>query len=199
MLKNEEAFTVHLRMQSFEQVYLKLKGAIERFAFYLTGKRPDSEDLVQEVFIKLWINWPKMQAMKENELMNYLFITVRNHIIDEIKENNRPKRNRRMFLDEYSKIYTGFYLHDDVLVREGLRMHQRAVEQLAKKQRIVYQFHQKDYSAMEIARILNRSNNTVQNQLTTAYKKVKTYLNKSYGWDLQESGRRSSWKQVSLN
>lgn len=199
MLTNGENITAHQQEQSFEQVYLKLKGAIEQFAFYLTGKRPDSDDLAQEIFIKLWINWPKIKEMKMDELMNYLFITVRNHIIDEIKENNRPKRNKRMFLNEYAKVYTGSYLHDDVLVWEGLRMHQRAVEQLAKKQRIVYQFHQKDYSAPEIAKMLNRSDCTVQNQLTTAYKKVKTYLNNNYGWNLRESGRKNCWKQVSLN
>jgi RNA polymerase sigma-70 factor (ECF subfamily) len=192
---NGGTITTQLQEQSFEHVHLKLKAAIEKFAFYLTGKKPDTEDLVQEIFIKLWINWSKIEAMKTDDLMNYLFIIVRNHIIDEKK--GRPKRS--MYLNEYSKIYSGYYLHDDVLVSEGLKLHQRAVDQLAKRQKIVYQFHQNDYSAREIATMLNLSNYTVQNQLTTAYKKVKTYLNKSYDWNLCESGRQHCWKPVSLN
>ena len=195
MLTNKENLTAQLQVQSFENVHLKIKAAIERFAFYLTGKKPDSEDLVQEIFIKLWINWSKIEVMKMDDLMNYLFIIVRNHIIDEIK--GQPKR--RMYLNEYLKNCRGYYLHDDVLVSEGLKLHQRAVDQLAKKQRIVYKFHQNDYSAHEIAKMLNRSEYTVQNQLTTAYKKVKSYLNKNYGWGLQEAGRKDCWKTVSLN
>jgi RNA polymerase sigma factor (sigma-70 family) len=195
MLMNGGTITTQLQVQSFEHVHLKLKAAIEKFAFYLTGKKPDSEDLAQEIFIKLWINWSKIEAMKTDDLMNYLFIIVRNHIIDEIK--GQPKRSK--CLNEYSKVYNGYYLHDDVLVSEGLKLHQRAVDQLAKRQRIVYKFHQNDYSAHEIAKMLNRSEHTVQNQLTTAYKKVKSYLNKNYGWGLHEAGRRNCWKPVSLN
>jgi RNA polymerase sigma factor (sigma-70 family) len=136
--------------------------------------------------------------MNDDELANYLFVTVHNHIINERRLNSSPKRNKNLFLKEYSKAHTGYYLHDDALIAEGIKLHQRAIDQLAKKEKVVYLFHQNDYSAREIAKMLNRSSYTVQNQLGTAYKKVKTYLNKNYGWNLEE-GRRNCWKPVSLN
>jgi RNA polymerase sigma-70 factor (ECF subfamily) len=198
MRKNEKIFSARPQVQCFEKVHLKLKGAIEQYIVFLTGKRTDSEDLVQEIFIKLWINWSKIETMNDDELSNYLFITVRNNIINERRLNSRPKRNKILFLREYSKTHPDYYLHDDALVAEGLKLHQKAVDQLAKREKIVYQFHQQDYSAQEIAKLLDRSGCTVQNQLNTAYKKVKTYLNKSYGWNLEE-GRKNGWKSVSLN
>jgi RNA polymerase sigma factor (sigma-70 family) len=186
-------------MQTFESMHLKLKGAIVQYVFHLTGKSQDSEDVAQEIFIKLWINWPKVKRMRDDELRNYVFIAIRNHFINERRESSRPKRNKRMFLEAYSRIYTGYYLHDDILITEGFKLHQRAVDQLAIKERIVYLYHQNDYSGAEIAKRLNRSYHTVQNQLSTAYKKVKIYLNNNYGWNLCESGRRNCSRQAALN
>lgn len=197
---NEKICATPQDVQTFEKMHLKLKGPVEEYVFYLTGSSQNSKDLAQEIFLKLWIHWPRIKTMKDDELKNYVFVMTRNQIINERrKENSRSKTNKGMLLNECSKIYNAFYVHDDVLVGEGLKLHQRAVDQLAEKQRIVYLFHQNDYSAQEIAKMLNRSNHTVANQLCSAYKKVKAYLNKSYGWNLPEPGRRNCWKQAALN
>jgi RNA polymerase sigma-70 factor (ECF subfamily) len=196
---NEKIYPTNLPMQTFESMHLKLKGAIVQYVFYLTGKSQDSEDVAQEIFIKLWINWERVKEMRDDELKNYVFIAIRNHFINERRENSRCTRNKKMFLEAYSQVYTGYYWHDDMLVSEGLALHRKAVAKLATKERIVYLYHQNDYSSGEIARMLNRSYNTVQNQLSAAYKKVKMYLNNNYDWNLCESGRRNCSRQAALN
>ena len=154
---NEKIDTSGLQVQTFEDVHLKLRGHIDRYVFYFTGKRQDVEDVAQEIFIKLWVNWSRVKMMNDDELKDYVFIMLRNYIINERKESNRPKRNKKMFLMEYSKTFSGCYLHDDILVTEGIKLHQKAVDQLAKKERIVYLYHHYDYSAAEIAKLLDRS------------------------------------------
>lgn len=198
MIMNEKICATTQDVQTFEKMHLKLKGPIEEYVFYLTGSTQNSKDLAQEIFLKLWIHWARLKEINNDELKRYVFIMIRNHVIDERRENNRPKKNRRFFND-YLKTHPGYYLHDEVLVGEGLKLHQRAVDQLAKKQRIVYQFHQNNYSSQEIAKMLNRSNQTVENQLSLAYKKVKVYLNKNYDLNIPELGRKNCCKQVALN
>jgi RNA polymerase sigma factor (sigma-70 family) len=193
---NEKMYTASLSMQTFEKVHLTLKGPIAQYVFYLTGKSQDSEDVAQEIFIKLWIHWSRVKKMREDELKNYVFIAIRNHFINERRADSRLKR---IFLKEYSHVYTGYYLHDDMLLSEGLQLHQKAVSQLAIRERLVYLYHQHDYNADDIARLLGRSYCTVQNQLSTAYKKVKAFLNNHYGWNLCESGRRNCLRQAALN
>src|SRR6266498_3013264 len=185
-MTNEKIYTAHLEVQSFERMHFKLKKPIEQYLFYLTGTSQNSEDMAQEVFIKLWINWTRLESMKEDDLKDYVFMIIRNQIINERKQNSRPKRNKRRFYIEYSKTHSEFYVHDEVLVAEGFRVYQQAVNELTQKERMVYLYHQKDYTADEIAKILNRSKYTVHNQLSAAYKTVKTYLNKNYGWNLSE-------------
>jgi len=199
LMSNEKIYTSHWEGQTFESMHLKLKKPIEQYVFFLTGIRQDSEDVAQEVFIKLWINWAKLQTMNEDELKDYIFITIRNHLINEKKYKSRPKRNKKQFLIEYVSTNPGYYLHDEILISEGFKQHQQAIDRLPKKERLVYLYHADDYHAGEIAKKLNRSECTIQNQLSAAYKRVKTYLNKNYDWNLRESGRRNYWKHASLN
>lgn len=181
---------VQQEVQTFEKMHLKLKQPISQYLFYLTGTTQNSEDVSQEVFIKLWINWGKLQGMNEHELKDYVFVVLRNHIINERRQKNRPKNNKRRLAVEYVETHAGHYWHDEILIAEGFKQHQQAVERLAKRERLVYLYHINDYSAGEIAKLINRSKYTVHNQLSAAYKNVKTYLNKSCGWNLRKKGEK---------
>lgn len=199
LIMEEKIYTAEVEVRSFEKMHMKLKRPIEQYVFYLTGTMQDSEDVAQEVFIKLWINWSKLKTMGDDELKNYVFIMIRNHFINELRKNSSPKRNKRKLLIEYSKNHAGYYLHDEIVVTEGIKMHRQAVDHLTKKEKVVYLYHINDHSAEEIATMLNRSKCTINNQLTAAYKTVKTYLNKNYEWNLNESGRKNCWRPASLN
>lgn len=197
-MRNEEKYTAQLEVKTFERMHFRLKEPIEQYIFYLTGTTQDFEDLAQEIFIKLWINWAKLQAMNEAELKNYVFIILKNHIINQRIENKRPKRNKREFYTEYSYTHTGHYFHDDVLVWEGLKLHRLAVQRLPKKIRFLYQHHSYGFTVTEIAKMFNRSKSTVHNQLVAAYKTVKEDLSKYCGREIV-TGRKDSWKTPSMN
>lgn len=184
--------------RSFEAMHRKLRQAVEQSSFFLMGKDGYQEDAVQEVFLKLWMKWDGLKDMSEQELKDYVFIVLRNYISNERRKNKRPKWNEIDFLKRYSNTFPGHYVQEDILVKEGILIYQRAVERLPKRERMVYIYHQHDYSVDDIAEKLNRSRSTVHNQLTSAYKSVKVYLNKSYGFNLN-GGRRARIKSVELN
>ena len=64
---NEEAFDM-----IFEQLYPKMKS----FAFRLCGNESDAENIVQDVFMQLWVN---REGLKDiDSLDGYVFMMVRN-------------------------------------------------------------------------------------------------------------------------
>src|SRR5690606_728046 len=55
-------------------------------AYVLTKSVPMAEDMVQEVFMKLWIK--RAQLPKVENIRNYLFIMARNHIFNELQKRS---------------------------------------------------------------------------------------------------------------
>ena len=64
---NEEAFDM-----IFEQLYPKMKS----FAFRLCGNEFDAENIVQDVFMQLWVNRESLKDI--DSLDGYVFMMVRN-------------------------------------------------------------------------------------------------------------------------
>lgn len=181
----------------FERMHLRLKTVVERYAFFLTGTRQNSEDISQEVFIKLWIKWERLQRLNDSELKDYLYVMVKNHILNICKKNNTARKRFNLYKN-YVQTGYGAYVHDEVLTIEGFRLYRTAVNQLPVKERTVYQYYQMDFSRGEIAGIVHRSENTVNNQIYSARKHVLGYLNKHFDLKIGENGGRKHWK-TSLN
>lgn len=193
-MRNEKVCTAQTKVQLFEKMHLRLKGAIERYVFYLTGKKHETEDIAQEIFIKLWNDWGRLAEMKMDELEDFIYVMVRNYIINEQRKSRRKFRRRfRQYLDTRCD----WYLHDEIVFAEGVQLYHQAVNKLPERMKIPYLYYEDDYRSDEIAATINRSVYTVNNQLTSAYKSVKEYLNKTYGINFR--GRRQLWKPESLN
>jgi RNA polymerase sigma factor (sigma-70 family) len=189
------AACTHTEGREFEKKHARLKGLIERYAFYLTGTTQNADDIAQEIFIKLWLQWDRLKNLDEDNLEDYVYVMVRNYIIN----TGKRKSTARKYTQYYLKSCSDSYLHDEVLLCEGFKLYQEAVNLLPPKERLVYQFHVADYSRYEIAATVQRSENTIDNQLGSAYKSVRCYLNKNFGLNIRESGRKKCWKMAALN
>jgi RNA polymerase sigma-70 factor (ECF subfamily) len=186
---NEKIHTI-----PFNALHAHLKGMIERYAFYLTRDKQNIEDISQDIFLKLWLKWPRLSGLDEAELEDYIYIMVKNHVV------NIGKKIvvKRKYLNYYKAAGSETCWHDEVLLADGLRVYRAAINCLPPKERKVYQFHDIDYDRSQIASIVQRSEHTIRNQLWSASKTVKTFLNKNFDLNIQEDGRRKLWK-VSLN
>jgi predicted DNA-binding protein YlxM (UPF0122 family) len=55
-------------------------------------------------------------------------------------------------------------------------------------------FYEKDLNREQIAEIVQRSYNTVNNQIRTAVQYVKRYLNQNLDFNIDRDGRKKLWR-----
>ena len=73
----------------FKQRFLGYSGLIFRYAIAVTGDRTDAEDIVQEVFEKLWKIRETMATIENDEA--YVVSVARNCSLDHIRKQSRHR------------------------------------------------------------------------------------------------------------
>lgn len=142
-------------------------------AFMLTKSAPLAEDMVQEIFMKLWIK--REELAKIENLRSYLFIVARNHIFNELK-----KRSADI-------LFTGHlleYFHDTKETPEKTLIQKEAeqtlsgiIEHLPQQQKIIFNLsHEEGLNRNEIANRLGIAPNTVRNHLARALEMIRHEL-----------------------
>ena len=136
-------------------------------------KSPDEAmDIVQEVFLKLWI---KRETLPETgDFKSYLFITTRNMLVSALRKKLRLDNLARMYLSKEpaeSLPDNALELKQlELLIREG-------VSQLPLQQQLIYHLtrHQ-GLSHEEVAGKLGIAKKTVSNITTRALMGLRRYL-----------------------
>lgn len=146
----EKAYRLH-----FKKVY----SVAKKYA----GNVVDAEDVVQEVFIKLWKNRDKISV--EISLEHQLFIISKNLVLNLLRE----KVNRQKLLSKFKVEKVNDAIQADDLSLDRLIKINKSVSKLPKKQQIIFKMYRFDgLTYDEIATSLNISKNTVSSHLNSA-------------------------------
>lgn len=164
----------HLNKEhAFKIVFDQFKNAVFGYAFRFFRSRELSEELVQDVFMKLWVNWDSLDATKN--IKPYLFTIAKNTIYNKLKS----------FVVEQTYLNDVFYnysmesnaVEELVQYRELKGIYDMAVAKLpAQRQRIFKLSREENMSHDEIAQELNISRNTVKDQMVKSLKFIRQYL-----------------------
>lgn len=132
-----------------------------------------AEELVQDVFVKIWLNRQKLSEVQR--FNDYLFIVARNYILNYLRKHKRDQQFRQQLLHHFSD--QAITPENEFLLKESTQLINQAVAALPPQQQLVYQLRRKqDLSLDEIAAQLNISRNTARNHLNQALKQIKQYL-----------------------
>mgnify|MGYP000844608600 FL=1 len=74
----------------FKQRFLRFSGLVFRYAFAVTGDRQDAEDIVQDVFEKLWKIREMLTGVENDEA--YVVSVARNSSLDRLRMQTRRRR-----------------------------------------------------------------------------------------------------------
>ncbi len=153
----------------FAEIFDLYKNDIYRLAFSYTKNISDSDDIVQNVFVKLYHKGEILE--KENKDIKKWLIRV---CINECKTLLLSSWKKKIsFLSEKEENIESEMPSNDVL---------KAVLELPKKYRIVtYLYYYEDYKIKEIAQILKISETNIQTRLARARKQLKEILKEV--WD----------------
>jgi RNA polymerase sigma-70 factor (ECF subfamily) len=147
---------------SFEAIYNTYAKEIRRFLFYKTQNIDKSEDILQDVFIKLWENCNKVDP---NKVKSYIYSIANNMFLNDIKHQkvvqNYRKHNENKSTNESPEFI--------MLEKEFMEKLESTIDNLPEKQREVFlmnRIEKKKYK--EIALLLDISVKAVEKRMHQA-------------------------------
>jgi RNA polymerase sigma-70 factor (ECF subfamily) len=160
-----------MNLQGFNTKVYPLKDKIFRFAKRMLEQNEEAEDIVQEVFIRLWKKKEELDRYRSVEAL--AMITTKNLCLDKIKSRKFPVENwdnQRQFIERIAEEVKPD--HSDLV--SGVR---EAMKELTQQSRMIV--HLRDiegYEYDEIAEVLGMQENAVRVSLSRARKQIREFL-----------------------
>jgi RNA polymerase sigma-70 factor (family 1) len=157
---------------AFTQIYNNYRNKIYSIAFELTDSTTVSEEIVQDVFLKVWV---KRGSLHEVEHFRaYLFTITRNYVFTALKRIAR-KETIEVSAVQDAPLFDRD-TEDRVLNNEYTRILQAAIDRLPEQQKQVYNLIKKEgLKREEAAAALHLSPETVKTHLAQAMRSIRTY------------------------
>jgi RNA polymerase sigma-70 factor (ECF subfamily) len=156
--------------QAYRQLFLLFQPSLLQFAISITHSKQLSEEIVSDVFIKIWQK--RQQLDKIDNLPYYLFTAVKNHAINEF---HKQKKNPSLAINEMAVEFRSIY-HDPeqkLISEEMIRRIQISISQLPPRCQLIFKLIKEDgLKYKEVAELLHLSVKTIENQMTLAIKKI---------------------------
>jgi len=159
-------------LQAFNELFDRYGKRLYHFSIRYLKSAVNAEEIVQEVFMKIWDN--RLELSEQKSLESYLFTIARNGILNTI----RKSKSEQAYLS-YAKINPGknVLLDDELNFNELEKAYHAAIEQLSPRRKEIFLLSREDsLSNAEIAQKMNISVKTVENQMTTALSEIRKNL-----------------------
>ena len=144
-----------------ETYYQKLCG----YAYVLTKDHDMAEDIVQEVFTKVWFNKKKINP--KFSIKNYLFKSVYNEFIDQHRKNKRVIYLEKKYLESMDLVVEKETEDFDELIK----LMNAEIDKLPRKCKEIFLLNKREgLTQMEIAEYLNIAPKTIEGHMTRAFK-----------------------------
>jgi len=154
---------------AFNQIYKKYWSKLYIYSLNVLKDREICEDIVQEIFYKLWI---RKNEIEISDLQSYLYSAVRNQIYKHFR-NNKYKKELESQLNSFICNWQEFSFAESELHN----IINKEIEKLPEQRRKIFILSKKEnYSYQEIADLLNISIQTIKNQMSKALKTLRNSL-----------------------
>ena len=156
--------------QAYKELFTSLYSYLFRFARTLLKSRESAEEVVSDVFIKVWERRKELE--KIDNLKVYLYVSTRNIAYNYL---DKQRRNPTNSIDDFETEFTSIYFDPEQLLvtADMLALIQKAIDQLPPKCKMIFKLAKEDgLKYREVAEVLNVSIKTVENQLAIALQKI---------------------------
>jgi len=158
---------------SFKIIFDLYKSKLYRYIFFISKSEVIAEELVHDVFLKLWTQQKSLTEV-ENPAA-YIYTIARNKAMDHLK---KVARERKMLDQVWNAIGE---IHDDtqeiIEANESSRLIKQAINGLTPQKQLIYQLSRDEgLNHEQIAQKLNLSKSTVNNHLVESLKQIKAFL-----------------------
>jgi RNA polymerase sigma factor (sigma-70 family) len=160
-----------MNTQEFQIQVYPLKNKLFRFAKRILDQTEEAEDVVQEVFIRLWNRRDTLAEYRSIEAL--AMITTKNMCLDRIRKKKYPVENfddHRGFLENIPMETKADYSEEIYRIRQ-------AMEELPDQQKMIVHLRDVEgYEFEDIAAIMDMHENAIRVNLSRARKKLREAL-----------------------
>ena len=171
-----------MTVETFKIEVLPMKHKLFRLANRLLQNVPEAEDVVQEIFLRLWSRRDKLGEYRSLEA--FAMTMTKNLCLDKLK-------SKRSKTDEFTE------KHDQAIEKtpysemekgDAYNKVRRLIDMLPEQQRLIIQLRDiEGYEYDEIAEMMNISENTIRVNLSRARKKVRDTMIKTYNYEFTKN------------
>lgn len=164
-------------MDAFGVIYKKYVKQLSQYAFQFTKSRFITDEIMQEVFLKLWDHRKKLR--KDGNIKSYLYNMVRNRSLNYIRDAVQHEDLAEVLKKDYLKACEQ---PDYVLIsQEYDNLVKNVIERLPKGKKDIYQLSREDGKTnLEIAQELGITVKTVRNQLRSSLQFIKKHVERHF-------------------
>lgn len=152
--------------QLFDIHYNKLAAFVQR----LTKSSDITEELVQDTFVRVWLN--RSELVSINNFESWIYVLARNHVFNQLKKIAREQKQLLEWFEQAAAV--DFDTMNDDEAEDLFSFIDRLVEKLPPQQKRIYLLKRKNgLKNEEIAQQLNISLKTVKRHFTLALRFIK--------------------------
>ncbi|GAB3329153.1 RNA polymerase sigma-70 factor [Larkinella ripae] len=176
--QTEDDIGLFQRMQqddarAFEEIYSRYFLKLSNTAFKRLQDRETTEEIVQELFVNLWLKRHRLPVLKCPE--SYLRTLLRNAVIDWFRAQARQEGFATEWLAQPDRqVINATEQH--VLYTDLQQAYESTIDQLPEKCRQVYGLHQQGHMVADIAGQLQIAPKTVESHLLKAHTTLRHLL-----------------------
>ncbi|MBN9384933.1 MAG: RNA polymerase sigma-70 factor [Chitinophagaceae bacterium] len=159
--------------EAFKTLFDMYWDHIYTVAFVLTKSANMAEDMVQDIFLKIWQQRQKLATVEKLE--SYFFIVARNHIYTCLQKQRKEQAFRKDLLEWFSG--NDATPEQQLLFKESTQLLAEAISRLTPQQQAIYKMTREEGLTHEqVAEQLHISPNTVRNHIVASLKIIRDYL-----------------------
>ena len=161
-----------MELQEFKNKLIPISPRLLRFANRLLANQEDARDVLQDLYLKLWLMREKLESYKSLEALSMTMI--KNACIDQIRKRKPFFQHNEAIADESSE---NGDVEELFTAREAYSSVLEMVNQLPEQQKAI--IHLKDiegYSTEEVIEIMGITANTLRVNLSRARSKLRELI-----------------------
>ena len=162
---------------AFRIVFDLYSSKLYAFSYRFLKEKEPCQEVVQEVFLNLWINRAKLDT--QYPIAPYLYTITRRLTLNVLRHVATSQSAMDKMWLNVKKVSNE--TEEEVFSEDLSRFTEQVLSKMPKQQQLIFRMsrHQ-ELSYDEIAEELNLSRNTVKNHLVAALKTLRTQLNKAF-------------------
>jgi len=158
--------------KAFSSLYYKYHHRLGIYLYQLTSSRPFAEEILQDVFCKVWEKRDQLPAIEN--FQTWLFTISKNQALNGLRSVVRERLQKKVWEKDQVDL-SGL---DQVTAEDRLQLIDKAISQLPPQQKKVFMLSRyKRLKYIEIAQELNLSKETIKTYLQIATSSIRKYVN----------------------